>query len=663
MLPVDLSKDLGTDMAWQRVSHWLKVLAHNEGMDQRSFLRSTTSSFLATSYPGISHPLPHAASPPSVMQRHALHQQQARDSTSELQTLQARKISKMQTEIANLKDELERAQATADVSSSATGGSSMRAVFEEQLSKSKRACDALMKERALLLKQLDAAQESGNALAAAVDGYKVQIAQLNRKLELESQRSLNSPAVKSQAATDAKIAEAHDATAHLLQQVKQLQVRLNEQQQQLQLEAQQKQTALADSAAAIAAAQRQNDTLRLQNAQLQLQFQELQNTSIASMASAPSDAPLALLNSELLQLVETRGAAIAALQSEMASSVEASLGSKAADIISKERKRIEPHVTSLVQAVRTSEARVHALQAQLKEAQDQLLQLQHSVMVTNLTQSQGSRRPSSASSRGVGVPISETEAASRLLQAQTDSLKMQVKELESELRVVAQELIASRAAAENFSMQLDAAKREASDSQALVVSLKTLAQGGDDAMSCATENAALKQELSRSQDTIQRLMAQEAVSAESISSLEHELDAKMDQIDELKGQVMSSLLKNREVTLEVEAAQNEVRDKEQELRSMQNYIASLESDGGRGGEGDGQGSFFLAENERLAAEGERSAVWCLYETRLVFVMRVMLCEHGVSDHFLTTFDQLIIQTNGEWNPNIRLLKFKSDWNS
>jgi hypothetical protein len=182
-------------------------------------------------------------------------------------------------------------------------------------------------------------------------------------------------------------------------------------------------------------------------------------------------------------------------------------------------------------------------------------------------------------------------------------------------------------------------------------------------MSCATENAALKQELSRSQDTIQRLMAQEAVSAESISSLEHELDAKMDQIDELKGQVMSSLLKNREVTLEVEAAQNEVRDKEQELRSMQNYIASLESDGGRGGEGDGQGSFFLAENERLAAEGERSAVWCLYETRLVFVMRVMLCEHGVSDHFLTTFDQLIIQTNGEWNPNIRLLKFKSDWNS
>ena len=79
----------------------------------------------------------------------------------------------------------------------------------------------------------------------------------------------------------------------------------------------------------------------------------------------------------------------------------------------------------------------------------------------------------------------------------------------------------------------------------------------------------------------------------------------MDQIDELKGQIMSSLLTNRELALEVESVQNELRDKEQELRGMQNYVASLETDGNGGG---GEGSFLLAEVERLRAEGECAAV-------------------------------------------------------
>jgi hypothetical protein len=603
MLPVDFSKDLGTDMAWQRVSHWLKLLAQNEGMDQTSFLRSTTSSFLATSYPGISHARPNSATQPKIVQRHAHLQQQVTESTLQLQTLQARKITKMEIEIASLKDEVERLRANEDGTAPAKDGTSMRVVFEEQLAKSKRTCEALMKEQTQLRKQLDAAQELQNTMAAAVDGYKVQIAQLNRKLELDSQRMRSSPAGKSLAASEAKIAEAFDSNAHLLQQIKQLQARLDEQQQQLQFEAQRKQTLQKDAAAAAAAAERQIETLRQQNSQLQVQLQQLQTSSIASLATAPSDAPLAVLNSELVQLVETRGAAIAALQSEMAAAVESSLGAMAADTISKERKRIEPHVTSLVQAVRTSEGRVQQLQEQLKETQDQLLQLQHSVMVTNLTQSQGSRRPSSASSRGSIAPIPETEAAARLLQSQTDMLKMQVKELESELRQVRQEVIASRADAEALGVQLHAAKREASDNEALVSSLKAMSKGDGSALSTAAEIAGLKQELARCQDSVKQLKDQEAASAQTISSLEHELEAKMDQIDVLKGQIMSSLLKNREVALEAEAVQNELRDKEQELRSMQNYISSLETEGGGG-----EGGFLLAEAERLRAEGEFTVV-------------------------------------------------------
>ena len=83
----------------------------------------------------------------------------------------------------------------------------------------------------------------------------------------------------------------------------------------------------------------------------------------------------------------------------------------------------------------------------------------------------------------------------------------------------------------------------------------------------------------------------------------------MDQIDVLKGQIMSSLLKNREVALEAEAVQNELRDKEQELRSMQNYISSLETEGAGG-----EGGFLLAEAERLRAEGEFTVV-----SRLLFM--------------------------------------------
>jgi septal ring factor EnvC (AmiA/AmiB activator) len=467
-------------------------------------------------------------------------------------------------------------------------------------------------------------------MAAAVDGYKVQIAQLNRKLELDSQRMRSSPAGKSLAASEAKIAEAFDSNAHLLQQIKQLQARFDEQQQQLQLEAQQKQTLQKGAEAATAAAERQIETLRQQNSQLQEQLQQLQRSSIACLAAAPSDAPLAVLNSELVQLVETRGAAIAALQSEMATAVESSLGTMAADVISKERKRIEPHVTSLVQAVRSSEGRVQQLQEQLKETQDQLLQLQHSVMVANLTQSQGSRRPSSASSRGTIAPIPETEAAARLLQGQTDVLKMQVKELESELRQLRQDLIASRADAEALGVQLHAAKREASDNQALVSSLKAMSKRDGSAVSTATEIASLKQELARSQDSVKQLKDQEAASAQALSSLEHELEAKMDQIDVLKGQIMSSLLKNREVALEAEAVQNELRDKEQELRSMQNYISSLETEGAGG-----EGGFLLAEAERLRAEGEFTAVSrllfmpCCYCRFISLCDDVALCSHNL----------------------------------
>ena len=610
MLPVDLSKDLGTDMAWQRVSQWLKVLAHNEGMDQTSFLRSTTSSFLATSYPGISHSrlVLHTATPPKVVQRHSQEQQEVKKSTLELQAVQARKISKLEIETANLRDEVDRLRA-AEGGMSLDDGPSMRTVFEEQLSKSKRTCEALQKDKAQLLKQLSTAEESRNALAAAVEGHKVQIAQLNRKIELDSQRVLSSPAGKSQAATDAKIAEAFDANSHLLQQIKQLQSRLDEKQKQLQLDAQQIQTIQMDAAAAVTAAERQKDALKLQNEQLQLQIQQLQQMSIANIAAAPSDAPLAVLNSELMQLVETRGAAIAALQSEMSAAIEASLGSKAADIISKERKRIEPHVTSLVQAVRTSEGRVQLLQDQLKESQNQLLQLQHSVMITNITQSQGSKRPSSASSRpssasSRGSIVPESESAIRLIQGQADSLKMQMRELESESLQFRQDLIAKEALIDDLSAQLDAARREASDNDALVSSLKAMANGGANAVSSATENAALKQELSRSQDAVKRLMNQEAASSQTISSFQSELEAKMDQIDELKGQIMTALLKNREVSLEAEATQNELRDKEQELRSMQNYVATLQAGGEDGG---GEGSFLMAEAERLRAEGECTA--------------------------------------------------------
>jgi hypothetical protein len=609
MLPVDLSKDFGTDMAWQRVSQWLKVLAHNEGMDQTSFLRSTTSSFLATSYPGISHSrLPmRTATPPKVMQRQSQQQQEVKVSTVELQAVQARKISKLEIETANLRDEVDRLRA-AEGGFSSGDGPSMRAVFEEQLSKSKRTCEALMKDKTQLLKQLNAAEEARNALAAAVEGHKVQIAQLNKKIELESQRFLSLPSSKSQVAIDAKMTEALDANAHLLLQIKQLQSRVEEQQKQLQLEVEQKQSIQLDAAASVTAAERKNDALRLQNEQLQLQLQQLQQMSIAAIAAAPSDAPLSVLNSELMQLVETRGAAIAALQSEMSASIEASLGSKAADIISKERKRIEPHVSSLVQAVRTSEGRVQVLQDQLKESQNQLLQLQHSVMITNITQSPSSKRPSSASSRpssassrGSVVAIPESEAAARLLQGQADSLKMQLKELESESRQNRQDLITKEALINSLSAQLDAAKREASDSQALVASLKAMANGGADALSSATENAALKQEISRSQELIKQLMNQETASSQTISTLQMELEAKMDQIDELKGQIMTALLKNREVSLEVEATQSELRDKEQELRSMQNYVSSLEAGGEDGG---GEGSFLMAEAERLRAEGE-----------------------------------------------------------
>jgi chromosome segregation ATPase len=163
---------------------------------------------------------------------------------------------------------------------------------------------------------------------------------------------------------------------------------------------------------------------------------------------------------------------------------------------------------------------------------------------------------------------------------------MQVKELESELRQVQQHLLAARAESEKLSVELTAAKREASDSQVLIVSLKSMAKGDTNALSSAAENAALKQELFRCQDANKRLMDEGATNAQALSSLEHELEAKMDQIDELKGQIMSSLLKNRELALEGESSQNDLRDKEQELRSMQNYIASLQSEGG-GGDGEG----------------------------------------------------------------------------
>jgi chromosome segregation ATPase len=312
-----------------------------------------------------------------------------------------------------------------------------------------------------------------------------------------------------------------------------------------------------------------------------------------------------------VQLVETRGAAIAALQSEMSATIESSLGSKAADIISKERKRIEPHVTSLVQAVRASEGRVQQLQEELKLSQNQLLQLQHSVMMTNITQSPGSKRPtsassrpSSASSRGSAAPIPESEAAARVFQAQADSLKMQVKELESESQQMRKELMSKEDSINSLSAQLDCAKREASDSQALVASLKAMANGGADAVSSAAEKATMKQELSRCQETINRLMNQESASSQTISTLQTELEAKMDQIDELKGQIMTALLKNRELSLEVEAIQSELRDKEQELCNMQNYVSTLEAGGEDGG---GEGSFLMAEAERLRAEGEYKA--------------------------------------------------------
>ena len=606
-LPDDLSNELGTDMAWQRVSHWLKVLAHSEGMDQTSFLRSTTSSFLATSYPGIAHSRPSmfAASPNKISQRQSQQQQQQqqhiKESTLELQVLQARKISKLELENADLKDAVDKMRGKQDGGAPARD-TGMRVVFDEQLAKSKRTCEALMRDKAQLMKELDAAQESCHTLAAAVEGHKVQIAQLHRKLELKSQHLLDSPAGKSQATVDAKIAEAFDANAHLLQQMKQLQARLDDQQKQLQLEAQQRETIQKDAAAAVAVAERQRETMRAHNAQLQQQLQQLQNSSISSLASAPPDAPLAVLNSELMQLVEQRGAAIAALQAEMSVSVDAALGAKASDIISKERRRIEPHVTSLVQAVRSSEGRAQLLQDQLKAAQDQLLQLQHSVMVTNLTQSQRTDRPSSATSRGSSAPVTESEAAARLLKGQTESLKMQVLELETESRQLRQDVAARQAAADTLSVQLDDAKREAADSQALVASLKAMAKGGSDAMSSATENASLNRELSKAQDTIKQLMDQKEASTQAISSLEHEVEAKMDQIDELKGQIMTSLLKNREVSLEVEAAQNELRDKEQELRGLQDYVKSLEAgESGEGGEG---GSYLMAEAERLRSEGE-----------------------------------------------------------
>ena len=602
-LPDDVSNELGTDMAWQRVSHWLKVLAHSEGMDQTSFLRSTTSSFLATSYPGIAHSRSSVfvASPPKIVQRQSQQQQQIKESTLELQALQARKITKLELENANLKDAIEKLRGKEEGTSPARDGS-MRVVFDEQLAKSKRTCEALMRDKAQLMKELDTAQELCHTLSAAVEGHKVQIAQLHRKLELKSQQVLDSPVGKAQTAVDARIAEAFDANAHLLQQVKQLQTRLDDQQKQLQLEAKQRETIQQDAAAKVAAAERHRESLGLQNTQLQLQLQQLQNSSISSLATAPPDAPLAVLNSELVQLVEQRGAAIAALQAEMSASVDAALGAKAADIISKERRRIEPHVTSLVQAVRSSEGRSQLLQDQLKQAQDQLLQLQHSVMVTNLTQSQRTDRPSSATSRGSSAPVSESEAAARLIKAQMDSLKMQVSELEAELRQVRQDLMASGTAAETLTAQLDGAKREAADSKALALSLKALAKGGADAVSSATEHAALNQQLARAQDTINGLMDQEAARVQAISSLEHDLEAKLDQIDELKGQIMTSLLKNRELALEVEATQNELQDKEQELRSLQNYVVSLEA--GEGGEGGGGSSYMMAEAERLRSEGE-----------------------------------------------------------
>jgi chromosome segregation ATPase len=121
-------------------------------------------------------------------------------------------------------------------------------------------------------------------------------------------------------------------------------------------------------------------------------------------------------------------------------------------------------------------------------------------------------------------------------------------------------------------------------------------------VSSATEHAALNQQLARAQDTIKGLMDQEAARVQAISSLEHDLEAKLDQIDELKGQIMTSLLKNRELALEVEATQNELQDKEQELRSLQNYVVSLEA--GEGGEGGGGSSYMMAEAERLRSEGE-----------------------------------------------------------
>jgi chromosome segregation ATPase len=304
-----------------------------------------------------------------------------------------------------------------------------------------------------------------------------------------------------------------------------------------------------------------------------------------------------------VQTVLERGASIETALSEASSSIGATFGVKAANAISNMRNCIESHVSSLVQAARASEERVHLLENQLKETRDQLLQLQHSVMVTNITQSQGGRRPMSASSRGSMESIPETEAAARLLQGQVDSQRMQVKELEGELRQVRQDLITARASVDNLTSELNVSKREAADSQALAASLKAMAAGNVDALSFATENAALKQEISRSQHTISRLMDQEVAHLKMISSLEHDQEANLRLIDELKGQIMTSLLKNREIALDAEACQSELRDKEQELRTLHNYIVSLEAD--QDSNGGGEFTFLAAEAERLKAESKR----------------------------------------------------------
>jgi hypothetical protein len=88
-----------------------------------------------------------------------------------------------------------------------------------------------------------------------------------------------------------------------------------------------------------------------------------------------------------------------------------------------------------------------------------------------------------------------------------------------------------------------------------------------------------------------------------ISSLEHDQEANLRLIDELKGQIMTSLLKNREIALDAEACQSELRDKEQELRTLHNYIVSLEAD--QDSNGGGEFTFLAAEAERLKAESKR----------------------------------------------------------